>query len=329
MHMHPQNTLFQLQEVSADHPPTEQNAAKNKNSVAVDVATTGQYVLSMSSAPSLTPQFSSPLGLVAGNGSFPIEFAQRARALGIRLVIVALKGEADPILREYAEVLEWISVGQLGRLVRILRRNHVAQVAFLGGVTRVNFVGGFRIDWVGLKMLSRLRHFNDDSMLRGIIRVIEEGGVQVIAPHTLLSESVPAKGSITPRHPTATERADALIGWEAARTIGTLDIGQSVVVRNKTIVAVEAVEGTAETIKRAGTVRGPSGVLIKLAKLHQDLRVDLPAVGVKTLDQMHESNLSLLVIEAGKCLILEPQHFLERALQLNIAVVAAEQAADI
>lgn len=283
----------------------------------------------MESSPSLTPEFSSPLGLVAGNGSFPLEFAQRARSLGLRLVVIALKGEADPRLKEFAEVLEWISVGQLGKLVKILKRNNVAQVAFLGGVTRVDFVGGFRIDWVGLKMLSRLRHFNDDSMLRGIIRVIEDGGVQVIAPHALLSESVPARGAITPRGVTEAERADALIGWEAARTIGTLDIGQSVVVRNKTVVAVEAVEGTAETIKRAGNVRGPSGVLIKLAKTHQDLRVDLPAVGVKTLEQMKESNLSLLVIEAGKCLILEPQRFLEHALQLGISVIAAEQAADI
>jgi DUF1009 family protein len=283
----------------------------------------------MQSPAPLTPQFSSPLGLVAGNGSFPIEFAQRAKALGLKVVVIALKGEADPRLKEFAEVLEWISVGQLGKLVKILKRNHVAQVAFLGGVTRVDFVGGFRIDWVGLKMLSRLRHFNDDAMLRGIIRVIEEGGVEVIAPHALLPESVPAKGTITPRGATEAERADALIGWEAARAIGTLDIGQSVVVRNKTVVAVEAVEGTAETIKRAGIVRGPSGVLIKLAKMHQDLRADLPAVGVKTLEQMKESNLSLLVIEAGKCLMLEPQNFLERAMQLNIAVVAAEHSTDI
>lgn len=283
----------------------------------------------MEPSPTLTPQFSSPLGLVAGNGSFPLEFAQRARSLGISLVVVALKGEADPRLAEFAQALEWISVGQLGKLVKILKRNGVKQVAFLGGVTRVDFVGGFRIDWVGLKMLSRLRHFNDDSMLRGIIRVIEEGGVQVIAPHALLAESVPSRGTITPRGATEAERADALIGWEAARSIGDLDIGQSVVVRNKTIVAVEAVEGTAETIKRAGNVRGPSGVLIKLAKTHQDLRVDLPAVGVNTLEQMKESNLSLLVIEAGKCLILEPQRFLECALQLKIAVIAAEKAADI
>jgi len=285
--------------------------------------------LTMESPAPLNPQFSSPLGLVAGNGSFPIEFAQRAQALGLKLVVIALKGEADPRLKEFAEVLEWISVGQLGKLVKILKRNHVAQVAFLGGVTRVDFVGGFRIDWVGLKMLSRLRHFNDDSMLRGIIRVIEQGGVQVIAPHALLPESVPAKGTVTPRGASEAERTDALIGWEAARAIGTLDIGQSVVVRNKTIVAVEAVEGTAETIKRAGNVRGPSGVLVKLAKMHQDLRVDLPAVGAKTLEQMKESNLSLLVIEAGKCLILEPQSFLERAMQLNIAVIAAENSTDI
>jgi DUF1009 family protein len=277
----------------------------------------------------LSTSLSSPLGLVAGNGSFPMEFAHRARALGLSLVVVALKGEADPCLQQLSQDFEWIGVGQLGRLVKILKRNGVKQVAFLGGVTRVNFVGGFSIDWVGLKMLSRLRKFNDDSMLRGIIRVVEEADIQVIAPHSLLQESVPRKGPITGRAITAAERDDAIIGWEAARSIGALDIGQSVVVRNKTIIAVEAVEGTEATIRRAGEVRGPSGVLVKLAKIHQDLRVDLPAVGVNTLEQMKASNMSLLVIEAGKCLILDPQAFLEKAMQLNIAVVAAERLEDL
>ncbi len=276
-----------------------------------------------------TPQLSSPLGLVAGNGRFPIEFAEKARALGLSLVVVALKSEADSQIESMAQACEWISIGQLGKLIKILKRHGVKQMAFLGGVKRIDFVGGFRIDWVGLRMLSRIRSFNDDSLLRGIIREIESAGITVIAPHVLLHESVPQRGRITPRALTASEIADAQIGWEAARAIGSLDIGQSVIVRNKTVIAVEAVEGTAETIRRAGTVRGPSGVLVKLAKSHQDLRVDLPAVGLQTLEQMQASNLSMLVIEAGKCLMLDPQAFLERAMQLGIAIVAAERVEDL
>jgi DUF1009 family protein len=274
-------------------------------------------------------ELSSPLGLVAGNGRFPLEFAEKARALGLSLAVVALKNEADPQIANMASTCEWISIGQLGKLIKILRRAGVKQVAFLGGVKRVDFVGGFRIDWVGLRMLSRIRSFNDDSLLRGIIREIESGGMRVIAPHVLLHESVPKRGLITPRALTAAEIADAQLGWEAARAIGSLDIGQSVIVRNKTVIAVEAVEGTAEAIRRAGTVRGPSGVVVKLAKSHQDLRVDLPAVGIQTLEQMHASNLSTLVIEAGKCLMLDPQALLERAVQLGIAIIAAERLEDL
>lgn len=258
-----------------------------------------------------------------------MEFAEKARALGLSVVVLALKGEADPRLEALAQKLVWIGVGQLGKLVRTLRSSGVKQVAFLGGVTRVNFVDGFRIDWRGLKMLSRMRSFNDDSMLRSIIAEVESSGVQVIAPCTLLQDSVPRAGLLAGRPLVGDSLADAQIGWDAARALGTLDIGQSVIVRNKTIIAVEAVEGTDATIKRAGDVRGGRGVLVKLAKPIQDLRVDLPAIGTKTIEGMKDSNLGVLVVEAGKCLIHDPQAVLEKALQYDITIVAAVQKTDL
>lgn len=271
-----------------------------------------------------TPELSSPIGLVAGNGQFPLEFAENARARGLSVITVALKGEADRRIEQLSDAVTWVGVGQLGKLIRSLKKHGCKQVAFAGGVTRINFVDGFRIDWVGLRMLSKLRSFNDDSIMRGVIGAVEQGGIEVIAASTLLEKSVPRAGVLTKRGLSADELADAHIGWEAARTTGALDIGQSIVMRNKTIIAVEAVEGTDATIKRSGDVRGKGGVLVKLAKPIQDLRIDLPAIGVRTIELMHENRITALVIEAGKALMLDPQGILDAANRLGIAIVAAE-----
>lgn len=283
----------------------------------------------MNAVPQATSDLHSPIGLVAGNGQFPLEFAENARARGLAVVTVALKGEADKRIEELSVSTTWVSVGQLGKLVRSLKRAGCRQVAFAGGVTRVNFVDGFRIDWVGLRMLSKLRSFNDDSIMRGIIATVENGGVQVIGASTLLEKSVPKVGILTKRGLTRDEIENAKIGWEAARTTGALDIGQSIVMRNKTIIAVEAVEGTDATIKRAAAVRGEGGVLVKLAKPIQDLRIDLPAIGVRTIELMHENRITALVVEAGKAIMLDPQGILEAAHRLDIAIVAAEDVSQL
>lgn len=274
-------------------------------------------------APS-SPSLVSPIGIVAGNGRFPIECAESARARGLAVHVVALKGEADRAIEALSESCTWVGVGQLGKLIKALKRARCRQVAFAGGVTRVNFVDGFRIDLTGLRMLSKLRSFNDDSIMRGVIREVERAGIEVFAASVLLEKSVPRPGVYTKRGLTAQELEEARIGWEAARTIGTLDIGQSIVVRNKTIVAVEAVEGTDATVKRAAAVRGDSGVLVKLAKPIQDLRIDLPTIGTTTIESMQGSRLSAIVVEAGRSIMLDPQAIIEAANRAGIAIVAAE-----
>jgi DUF1009 family protein len=279
----------------------------------------------MNTAAQTAPELRSPLGLVAGNGRFPVEFVENAKAKGLEVVVLALKGEADPVLESMALSCTWVGVGQLGKIIKVLKRAGCQQVAFAGGVRRVNFVDGFRIDWVGLKMLSRLRSFNDDSLLRGIIHSVESKGVSVIAASCLLEKSVVRAGQLTSRGLTAEELADACIGWGAARAIGDHDIGQSVIVRNKTIIAVEAVEGTDAVIQRSALVRGKGGVLIKLAKSIQDLRIDMPAIGVQTIERMHESRLTALVIEANKTIMLDPQAVLQAAAKVGIAIVAASE----
>jgi DUF1009 family protein len=276
-----------------------------------------------------TIELSSPIGIVAGNGRFPIEIAENARARGLSVISVAIKDEADPRIEALSERCTWVRLGQLGKLVKSLAKAGVRQVAFAGGVKRVNFVTGFSMDWRAIKMLSKLKSFNDDSILRGIIGEIESSGMQVIAASALLDKSVPTPGIITQRHLTQSERDDARIGWQAARAIGNLDIGQSVIVRNKTVIAVEAVEGTDATIMRAGDVRGDGGVLVKLAKSIQDLRIDLPAVGVRTIELMNQNRLTALVIEAGRSIMLEPQEVLQKAQSCDIAIYAVEKVEDL
>ena len=276
-----------------------------------------------------SPNLLSPIGLVAGNGQVPGEFIENARARGLEIVVLGLNGEADPALATHARSLTWVGVGQLGKIIKVLKREGCRQVAFVGGVRRVNFVDGFKIDWVGLRMLSRLRSFNDDSILRGIIHSMESKGIEVVAASLLLEKSIARPGLLTLQPLSAQDIADAKIGWEAARAIGDLDIGQSVIVRNKTIIAVEAVEGTDATIKRAALVKGQGGALIKLAKSIQDLRVDMPAVGVNTIVQMKESRLSALIVEARKTLIVDPQAVLKAAAEAGIAIYAAEHLTDL
>jgi len=274
-------------------------------------------------------ELSSPLGLIAGNGTFPIEFAENARARGLSLIAVAIRGEADPRLEALSERCTWVRLGQLGKMISTLKKSGVKQAAFVGGVTRVNFVDGFKIDWRGLSMLARLRSFNDDAMLRGIMRELERDGIEVIASSLLLEKSVAHKGILTRRALTVEELENARLGWQAARAIGSMDIGQAVVVRNKTIIAVEAVEGTDATLQRAGNVRGKDGVLVKLAKEIQDLRIDLPTIGMKTIERMQECRISAVVLEAEKSLILEPQEVLRRADGCGISIFAAEKIEDL
>ncbi len=283
----------------------------------------------MNTVTAQSSQLLSPIGLVAGNGQFPAEFIENARARGLEVVVLALNGEADPSLAAHARSMTWVGVGQLGKIIKVLKREGCRQVAFVGGVRRVNFVDGFKIDWVGLRMLSRLRSFNDDSILRGIIHSMESRGVEVIAASLLLEKSIAHAGLLTHQPLSAQDIADAKIGWEAARAIGDLDIGQSVIVRNKTIIAVEAVEGTDATIKRAALVKGHGGVLIKLAKSIQDLRIDMPAIGVNTITQMKESRLTALIVEARKTLIVDPQAVLKAAAEAGIALYAAEHLSDL
>jgi DUF1009 family protein len=271
---------------------------------------------------SSTPVLSSHIGLIAGNGQFPEEFMENARARGIKVSVVAIKGEASPALQPLAANWVWVGVGQLNKVVRSLQKFGVTQAAFAGGVTRIRFLDGFRIDWRGLRMLAGLRAFNDDALLRAIIGEVEREGIKVISATTLLEKSVPKAGLLTNTGLSPIDVENARQGWDVARAVGGLDIGQSIIVRNKTVIAVEAVEGTDATIRRAGEMSGNGGALVKLAKPMQDLRIDLPTIGEKTIQELANNRVSALVIEAGRSIVLKPQEVITTANRLGIAILA-------
>jgi len=204
-----------------------------------------------------------------------------------------------------------------------LKRHQVQQVAFAGGISRVSLFGSAKVklDWRALKVIARTGSIRDDAILRGISGELESVGFQVISAAVFLRESI-ASGQITRRKLTASERNDAVVGWRAAHAIGLLDIGQTVVVKDSVIVAVEAVEGTDEAILRAGRLVGPGSIVVKLAKPQQDMRLDMPAVGEKTLAAMAQAGAKALVLEEQRAIIIDPERVRRTADDQGVAIQA-------
>ncbi len=284
-------------------------------------------------------ELSSPLGLIAGSGQLPIEFAKNAKAKGLKVIAAAHKDETSPELEQYCETCLWVKVGQVGTVLKFLKKHSVKQVALAGGISRVKLFGGFKLDWRGMALLTRVGSLRDDIILRGVACELEKEGIQVIGASVLLDKSVPKEGLLTKRSPSECELADATLGWEVAKEIGRHEIGQTVVVLDGLVVAVEAVEGTDEAIRRAGELSkkakgrrkfggllsddSHSPVVVKLCKPQQDTRLDLPTIGIGTIESMKIAGAKALVIEAGKTIILDPDAVIKAADLAGISILSA------
>lgn len=277
----------------------------------------------------------SPIGLIAGNGDFPLAVAKNAVERGLEVIAVAHHGETSASLEDLVSSCNWIRVGQLGKIIAILKKAGVKQATFAGGIKRINFFGGARLDMKAISLISRLRSIRDDALLRGIAGELEKSGIAVFSASELLEESCPAAGLLTRRALSPAEKADALLGWDAAKGIGELDIGQLVVAYKGVIVAVETIEGTDMTLARAGEIARTAGklnpgsgpVVVKLAKPQQDLRLDVPAIGPQTIEVMKAAGLTALVIEAEKCVLLRPQEVITAASAAGIAIQVCDSKA--
>lgn len=261
------------------------------------------------------------IGLIAGNGRLPLLFAHNARRLGYRVSAVALKGEADPSLERAVDRIHWVALGQLGRLIKAFKQDGVRQAVMIGGVKKTHLFSDIRPDLRSLALLRRVTLRKDDPLQRAIAAELEEEGIRIREPTFGLDGLLVEKGTLTRRGPTRREWGDIEFGWEMAKTVGSLDIGQCVVVKDRVVVAVEAVEGTDEAIRRGAALARGGAVVVKRFKLHQDPRFDLPAVGPQTIQTMVESGASALAVEAGKALLLDREEALAAADKAGIAVV--------
>ncbi len=255
-----------------------------------------------------------PIGLIAGSGRLPLLFAEHAAKAGRTVVAVAHEGETDASLPAAA----WVKLGQLGRIVEVLRSAGVSEAVFCGGIKKPRLFD-VRPDWLGLKALARMRSFGDDAALRAIAAALEEEGVSIVSPLPLLPDLLAPRGALTRRELSAQQREDAAFGLSLARGLGALDVGQTVVVRKGVVLAVEAAEGTDACIARGGALaRG--AVVVKARKPQQDDRFDVPAVGPKTIEVVLRANCSALVVEAGASLVLDRAEMVRAADEGGIAV---------
>ncbi len=261
------------------------------------------------------------LGLIAGNGRFPIIFADNARRLGFRVCAVAHVGETDPALADHVDRIHWVKIGQLNKLVEAFKSDGITQAVMLGGIKKTHVFTTVRPDLRTLAMAARLAIWRDDDILREFAAELEREGIRIRESTFGLEGVLVKEGVLSKRTPTEKEWGDIRYGWEVAKEIGRLDIGQCIVVKDRVVVAVEAVEGTDGAIRRGGELAEGGAVVIKRCKPQQDLRFDLPAVGPRTIETMSAVKAAVLVMEAGRSVVLDREEMLAKADRAKIAVV--------
>ncbi len=265
------------------------------------------------------------IGLIAGNGRFPLLFAENARERGYRVSAVALNGETDPALEQAVDRIHWVALGQLGRLIKAFKHDGVRQAVMVGGVKKTHLFSDIRPDLRSLALLRRMTVRKDDALLRAIAAELEDEGIKIRESTFGLEELLVGKGTLTKRGPTRSEWKDIEFGWEMAETVGRLDIGQCVVVKDRVVVAVEAVEGSDEAIRRGGTLARGGAVVVKRFKPQQDRRFDLPAVGLETIRVMAASGAAVLALESGRAVFLDRKEAVEAADRAGIAIVGIKR----
>jgi len=231
--------------------------------------------------------------------------AEAAKKRGFRVVAVAHIDETEASLSDRVDEISWIRLGQLGQLIKTLKRAGVKKALMAGSIRKRRMFGNIRPDMKGVAVMTRLAVFHDDDILGAVAEELNKQGIEVVSSTAYLPELVVPSGCLTRRKPTREEEADIHFGWNVAKELGRLDIGQCVVVRKKTVLAVEAIDGTNETILRGGRLARENAVVVKVSKPGQDLRFDVPSVGLETTKVMSRVKASVLAVEAGMTLVFD------------------------
>lgn len=270
---------------------------------------------------------SEAIGLIAGSYQFPLLLARRAREKGLRVVAVAIRDLTSPEIEDLVDTVEWIRLGQLGKLITVFKNAGVSRAYMAGAVRKAEIFGTSRV----LKHLpdaravrfwfQKLRDRRDATILGALADELSAEGIHLQNSVELLEDSLAVRGCMSRRKLRAREMEDVQFGWEHVRELARLDIGQSLVVKDCCVVAVEAVEGTDECIRRAGALAGPGAVLVKSSRPDQDMRFDVPCVGEQTVRTCHEAGIPVIAVEAGKTLLIDKEGMLKAADELGVSIV--------
>jgi DUF1009 family protein len=268
------------------------------------------------------------IGIIAGGGQFPLLFIDAAHRAGRRVLVVAHRSETDENVARAADEVCWVKLGQLGKIIKFFKNNGVSETVFLGTITKTQIFRDILPDLKGLSLWNKIDTKQDDAILRAVAAALEQEGISVMESTLYLEHLLFPKGVLTRKKPNKNQRRDIEFGWRNARAIGSLDIGQCVVVRESAVMAVEAIEGTDAAIRRGGSLAKEQAVVVKLRKPNQDFRFDLPATGLGTIETMQEVSCAALAVEAGESLLFDRQEMVVAAEKAGIVVVGIEELAD-
>jgi len=268
------------------------------------------------------------IGIIAGSGQFPLLFIKEAKAAGRIVAVVAHKGETIPEVAAAADMTCWVKLGQLGKIIKFFHDEGVGETVFLGAITKTQIFKDIFPDLKGLTLWNKIDTKQDDAILRAVASALEQEGIKVLESTFYLRHLLFPGGVLTKKKLNQEQRLDIEFGWRNARAIGQLDIGQCVVVRNLSVLAVEAIEGTDAAILRGGGLAREKAVVIKVKKPSQDFRFDLPATGLKTVETLVSVKGAVLAVEAGQSLLFDREIMVAAADKAGIVVVGVTENPD-
>lgn len=264
------------------------------------------------------------IGLIAGSGQFPLIFSKAAKSSGFSVHAIGLIHETDSDIEKFVDAFEWVHIGQVERMIQFFKKSGIKEAVLLGAVDKTHMFGDVKPDMTAISIVAGMNHTQDDALLRAFAKTLEEKGIMIRSSTLLLPELLASSGCWTKRKPTSAEKTDIIWGYSVAKKIGDLDIGQSVVVSGGSVLAVEAIDGTDATIKRGGRLARDGAVVVKTSKPGQDMRFDVPAVGIETVKVMKSAHITALAVEAGKTVVFDREEMVALADKCSMVIIAID-----
>jgi DUF1009 family protein len=262
------------------------------------------------------------IGLIAGNGRFPFLVAEEIKRSGDRVIAIGLKEETDPSLEQSVDKIVWLHLGQFQKIIDALQEEHITTAIMAGQVKHSQLFAGLKLDWRAIKLLGRIANKKTDSILGAVADELLREGITLLPSHKHLTHLLPEPGFLCGKRLSKEEKEDISFSQGVAKAIAGLDIGQTVVVKNKAVLAVESIEGTDECIRRAAKYGGTHVIVVKVAKPNQDMRFDIPVIGPRTVNVMAENKVRALAIESGATLMIDRDSLIKEAVENGITITA-------